>query len=456
MSLRDCNLGVRTANGRLTKVWGGLVLAGLALLGSGCAFERHREELAKLHSTGQYAQAAAKLDDPKTDRLYDEGDEVLRHMDRAAVALALSDTPRAIQELEAAKQETEFNDQKSSGEVLAEWLLNDNARRYIAEPYEDMYLSVLTMTALLAEGRVDPGAANEARRFGLRSNVLRDRFNQQVGELDRRAGENLRKAGWQGGGTGGSFVESPLGAYLAALSFMATGQADNQKIAVTRLRDAIRSQSVGPVREEDFATVETMTTNDVNVVVVAFSGRGPTKRALRLPPILIDKVTFYAEVPVLEPSVSGVTSARVEFKDGPSVPLTLVEDMSAVAMQHYEREMPLIQGRAIARAAARAVGAYFITEAVDKSNNRNKQGARWLTEIGLLVAQIAVERADIRCWAFMPGQARVATLKLPVGPMAYRVVYEGGGGYATPWKEIVIGGEGGQKPLVAAVAHYWN
>ena len=453
-------MGVWTTKGWLRSVQGlgGLVLAGMVAIGSGCAFERHRAELANLHATGQYAQAAATLDDPKTDRLYDEGDEVLRHMDRAAVALALGDTPRAIKELEDAKRETEFNDQKSSGEVLAEWLLNDNARRYIAEPYEDMYLSVLTMAALLAEGRVDPGAANEARRFGLRSNVLRDRFNQQVGELDRRAGENLRKTGWNGGAAGGTgaFVESPLGAYLAALSFMASGQTDNQRIAASRLRDAIRSQSVGPVQETDFAPLESLTANDANVVVVAFSGRGPTKRALRLPPIVIDKVTFYAEVPVLERSASGVTGARVEFKDGPSAPLALVEDMSAVALQHYEREMPLIQGRAIARAAARAVGAYFITEAVDKSNNRNKQGARWLTEIGLLVAQIAVERADIRCWAFMPGQARVATLKLPVGATAYRVVYEGGGGYATPWKEIVIGGDGGQRPLVAAVAHYWN
>jgi len=194
---------------------------------------------------------------------------------------------------------------------------------------------------------------------------------------------------------------------------------------------------------------------------VAFSGRGPTKKALRLPPIIIDKVTFYAEIPVLERGASGVTSARVEFKDGPTVPLALVEDMTSVAMQHYEHAMPLIQGRAIARAAARAVGAYFITEAVDKSNNRNKQGARWLTEIGLLVAQIAIERADIRCWAFMPGQARVATLKLPAGPTAYRVVYEGSAGYTTAWKDIVIGGasEGGglgNAPLVAAVAHYWN
>lgn len=442
------------------------VMVGIAGGMGGCAFEKHREELARMHAAGQYAQAAAKLDDPKTDRLYDEGDEVLRHMDRGAVALALGDTGRAITEFEDAKRETEFNDQKSGGEVLAEWLLNDNARRYIAEPYEDMYLSVLTMVALLEEGRIEPGAANEARRFGLRSNVLRDRFAQQVGELERRSGDNLRKTGWKGENPKGEFVESPLGAYLASLAYMASGQADNQRIAAEHVRDAVKTQAVGVVKEEDFAGLASVTPETANVVVVAFSGRGPTKKAFRLPPIVIDKVTFYAEVPVLVKSQATVTGARVEFEAGEGgttkvgVPLALIEDMTAVAEQHYEREMPLIQGRAIARAAARAVGAYFITETVDKSNHRKNDTARWLTEIGLLVAQIAVERADVRCWAFMPGQARVATLKLPPGPAKYRVVYEGaGGGYTTPWKTIVVGGGGGQSgnaPLVAAVAHYWN
>jgi hypothetical protein len=410
--------------------------------------------LAQLHASGNYAQAATVLDDPDVRSMYDKEDEVLWRMDRAAVALAAGDTGRALTELEEAKKQTEFNDQKNAGEVVAEWLLNDNFRRYVAEPYEDMYLSVLTMVALLEEGRVEPGSANEAKRLGLRSNFLRDRYNQQVKALRDKEGNRLSDAGWKEGG--GEFVESPLGTYLASLSFMASGQRDNQRIAADRMLDAIRQQRVGDVRESDFATLADRTPADTNVVIVAFAGRGPTKRAQRLPPIVIDKVTFYAEIPVLVTSRSRAASAEAEFDSGERVPLALAEDMSRVAVDTYERTLPLVQGRAIARATARAVGAYFITEAVDKSNNRNNDGARWATQLGLLAAQILVERADIRAWAFMPGRAFVATAKVPVGGRKYRVVYKDGGGglvYTTGWKDLDVS-QG--KPLVAAVGHYWD
>jgi hypothetical protein len=432
------------------------VLAGVSLALGGCAFEEHREELARMHAAGRYDEAAKRLDDPKVRRLYDREDEVLWHMDRGAVALGLGDTGAALTQLEEAKRQTEFSDTKDAGEVIAEWVLNDNFRRYIAEPYEDMYLSVLTMVALLEEGRVDPGAANEARAFGTRTNVLRDRYNQQVKALGAKD-PRLAQAGWRASETG-AFVESPLGAYLASLSFMAAGQRDAQKIAADHMVDAIRQQQdkVGPVRAEDFLSLADKSREDTNTVVVAFAGRGPTKRASRLPPIVIDKVTFYAEIPVLVSSVSRVASAEAEFEGGPTVPLSLAEDMAAVAKENYDRTMPLIQGRAIARAAARAVGAYFITETVDKSTRRKSDVARWGTELALLAAQILVERADVRAWAFMPGRAFVATAKLPAGDHRYRVVYKGAGGgvvYTSPWKVVKVS-EG--TPLVAAVAHYWD
>lgn len=427
----------------------------MALLG-GCAFEEHREQIAQLHAAGRYDEVARLLDDPKVRKLYDAEDEVLWHMDRASAALGLGDTAKAIAELEEAKRQTEFNDNKNTGEVVAEWLLNDNFRRYVAEPYEDMYLSVLTMVALLEEGRVQPGAANEARAFGSRTTFLRDRYNQQVKVLSEKE-PRLAQAGWKADG-GGAFVESPLGAYLASLAFMAAGEADGQRIAAEHVLDAIRQQQdkIGPVREQDFADLGKKTPADTNVVVVAFAGRGPTKRAMRLPPLVIDKVTFYAEIPVLVTSASRVVGAEAEFEGGPTVPLALAEDMSAVAKENYDRIMPLIQGRAIARAAARAVGAYFITEAVDKSNRRKNDAARWGTELALLAAQILVERADVRAWAMMPGKAFVATAKLPPGERKYRVVYKGVGGgvvYTSGWRTLNVS-EG--SPLVAAVAHYWD
>jgi hypothetical protein len=234
---------------------------------------------------------------------------------------------------------------------------------------------------------------------------------------------------------------------------MAAGQRDSQRIAADRMIDAIRQQRVGAVREADFSTLADRTPTDTNVVIVAFAGRGPTKRAQRLPPIVIDKVTFYAEIPVLVQSRSRVASASAEFEGGDTVPLALAEDMAEVARENYERTMPLIQGRAIARAAARAVGAYLITEAVDKSNNRKNDAARWGTQLGLLAAQILMERADVRAWAFMPGKVFVATTRRPEGVSRYRMVYKDGGGgvvATTEWRSINLSAS---TPLVAAVGH---
>lgn len=423
----------------------------------GCAFERHREELAAFHATGGYAQAAAALDDPKTRGLYDAEDQVLWHMDRASVALALSDTKTALTNFELAKKDTEFNDEKSAGEVVGEWLFNDTVRRYIAEPYEDMYLSVLTMVALLEEGRVEPGAANEARRFGTRANYLRERYNQQFQAVAKQGGAPL--GSWQaknGSKDGGDFIESPLGVYLAALSFMAVGDADAQRIAAERLTDSIERQKpmIGAVDAGAFSDLAGKTPETTNVVVVAFSGRGPTKTPFRLPPIVIDKVQVYAEIPILRRHDSRVYDATVEIEGQGATKLSLIEDMSGVAMANYDRIMPMIQARAVARALVKAGVAYAVTETVDKSSKRN-DAARWITQIGLLAAQIATEHVDIRCWAFLPGQARVTTLKLPPGRHRVRVVYSGSGGmaaYASPWKDVDVGAG----PLQAVVTHYWN
>ncbi len=429
----------------------------------GCAFERHREQLARFHSKGEYEAAAASLDDPKVHNLYDAEDQVLWHMDRASVALALSDTQTALTNFELAKKDTEFNDTKSAGEVVGEWLLNDTVRRYVAEPYEDMYLSVLTMVALLEDGRVESGAANEAKRFGTRANYLRERFNQQYQAVQKQGGPQLKAAEGSNGSRGlkGSkgiedFVESPLGVYLASLSFMAAGDADAQRIAAERLTDAIERQKgmIGAVDATKFSDLAGKSPETANVVVVAFSGRGPTKTPFRLPPIVIDKVQVYVEIPILKKHESRVYDATVEVEGEGTTGLALIEDMSGVAMANYDRIMPMIQARAVARALVKAGVAYAVTETVDKSSKRN-DAARWLTQIGLLAAQIATEHVDIRCWAFLPGQARVTTLKLQPGKYRVRVVYSGMGGgaaHVTPWKDVDVG----TGPLRAIVTHYWD
>ncbi len=115
----------------------------------------------------------------------------------------------------------------------------------------------------------------------------------------------------------------------------------------------------------------------------------------------------------------------------------------------------MVQARALLRASAKAAAAYAVTEAVDKSNNRKNDGARILTQLGLLVLQAATERADVRAWAFLPGQARVGTLKLPAEGGRVRVRYRDAAGrvlHTSPWERVSPAAEG----LRAVVVHYWD
>jgi uncharacterized protein len=460
----------------------------IALSSTGCReFQNHRTSLASLHAVGRYDQAAAMLDDPATRRAYGDRNEVLWNLDRGAVALALGENDRAIELLETAEMIAEVQREKSAGDVLGQWVLNDTTATYIAEPYEDIYINVLKILAQLRAGRIDGGATVEARRMASKADQLRDLFLKYEEALEKEAGRKqvstrsnvgasstgrnstrLRGTSTHGGVTAvnaGEFVESTLGTFLTVVTFLKSGDDEFQRVAARRLVDSIRLQQglIGPVREEDFAHLEELSSRDVNVLIVALSGRGPTKYPQRIGPIPLGTVPVYFELPYLRVHPTEVRSARIEIEGFGSAtspvyrePLKLVEDMSLVAAENHRRMLPLIQQRTIVRYAVKATTSVVLTEMARRSARDSNQG---LVQVAGVLAGLAVlaatEEADLRSWVFLPGQARVGLLKLPPGQHRVRVVYEsvmGGAVYATAWETITVTEDG----LASIVTHYWR
>src|SRR5262245_19234653 len=151
-----------------------LGISAIALPGCVTPFAAHRQELETLAASGAYEQAAATLDDPKTKDLYGAKNQVLWELDRGAVALALSQHDTAIDLLNRAEDTIEVNREKSLGDAAGQWILNDTAAAYIAEPYEDVYLNVIKILAQLEAGRIGGGATVEARRMSGKADRLRD------------------------------------------------------------------------------------------------------------------------------------------------------------------------------------------------------------------------------------------------------------------------------------------
>jgi hypothetical protein len=461
------------------------VLVTLAAFASGCReFQNHRMTMSSIHAVGRYDQAAALLDDPATQRAYGDRNEVLWHLDRGAVALAMREDDKAIELLETAERIAEVQREKSGGDVLGQWVLNDTAAKYIAEPYEDIYINVLKILAQLRSGRIDGGATVEARRMAGKADRLRDLYIKYEEALENeasskgvttRVGSSTRGQNGQPRGTSqhggltavnaGEFLESPLGTFLTVVTFLKSGDDEFQRVAARRLVDSIRLQRglIGPVREEDFADLEELSSDDVNVLIVALSGRGPTKYPQRIGPIPLGTVPIYFELPYLRVHPSEVHAARIEIEgfSSPGLPhyrerLKLVEDLSLVAAENHRRMLPLIHRRTLVRYALKATTSVVLTEMARRGASNRDQG---LVQVAGVLAGLAViaatEEADLRSWVFLPGQARVGLLKLPAGQHRMRIVYEaatGGAAYATAWETIDVS-EGG---LATLVTHYWR
>jgi len=437
------------------------------LLAGGCtAFSDHRAGLAGDYASGWYDKAAKELDDPKTAELYGSKNRLLYLLDRGAVALALGDYEKTIDLLNQAEEQIDRQREKSLGDKIGQWTINDTTSTYVAEPYEDMYTNVIKIMAQFGANNIQGGATVEARRIGSKADLLRDQYLKYKDQIQKDAKSKLGSAPPSAQKTlglsndDGEFVESPLGTYLAAVAFMKSGDPELQRVAGKRLIGSIELQGplIGPVKQEDFADIEEKPANSVNVLVVALSGRGPTKYAEKVGPIPLGTFPVYFELPKLQTHPSQVSRARIEV-EGESAALSelkLIEDMSAVAAENHRRQLPLIYTRTLIRAGLRAGISATATEIARKNaHDANKELIVVGGAIAGLVVQWAMERADLRSWIFLPGQARVGLYRLNPGQHRVRVIYEGGPGgilYTTEWRTMNVTENG----LASVVMQYWN
>lgn len=415
----------RTATARLSRAF---VAAALCATLGGCAspFDEHRANVRELYGAGLFSEALAALDEPDARKRYGEKNAVLWWLDTGSAALFAGDHDRAVRSFSNAEVVMDRRREETLTESLGVLLINDRQRPYIGEPYEEMYLNVFKMLAHLQTGNIVGGATVEARRMATKANVLRDRYLEYESRARSAAGSaapgDARPPGDVAAvNRAGEFIESPLGLFLTAATFMHSGETENKRVAARRLREVVRVQRgvVGPVDASAFEALEETTAADVNTLVVAFSGRGPHKEPFRFGPLLIDGAPIYFELPVLRWRESGAASARVVVDGDFTAPLSLVEDLSRVANENHRRQLPFIYLRTLVRAAAKSYGLREGVKAVERSTDND--WARIGAALGGLFLAAATERADLRCWETLPGRAFVALLDLNPGERTIHV-----------------------------------
>lgn len=472
-----------------------LLLVLLVLL-TGCTsqMDANLSTLDRLHSAGQYAQAAQYLDSPEIKDSYGDRSRLLYWLDRGSIALALDDPGQAVTLLEKAEDFMESQREPSTGETIGQWVINDTVTAYYGEPYEEIYVNVLKLLAYLELGQIDNGATVEARRAAGKADVLRDRYVRgtaaalQLQRADDRSRSFAKSAAVAGAprstdtNAAGAFLDSTLATYLTAVTFLKDGDSEIQRVAARRLQSGLdlqRNLQAG-VNPADFDGLANLRPSDANVLIVGLSGRGPRKIANRVGPIPLYEWPLYFELPELSGGSAQVARVRVLATrlDAPapldvSTPrpralvgsgpglheLAKIEDMSAVATENHRRQLPLIYTRTLIRSQLKAAASFAATQAVKNSQSRNSN-SRDLAQVGMILAGLAfvglTEKADLRCWTFMPGRADVALLNLEPGRWSIQVEFSGAGGgvHRSSPREITVAP--GSSSLTTVVEHFWR
>lgn len=470
---RPCLQGIRRVVNRFGRAgvpaWLMSVMLVATLMGlGGCQFQQHREGLARLHAMGDFEGALRELEGAKSGGLYGSGDELVYLLDYGALMLQQGRDQEVIATLEQAEAIMDLSGKQNEGDVILQWVVNDTAAKYVGEPYEDVYVNTFKLLAQLRRGAISGGATVEARRAASKIDVLRGRFAQANEALgNKKKEEGLPTDAPRGVLAGvdqttqGQFVDSPLTTYLTAVTFMKSGDAGLQQVAARRLETAITSQReiIGPVEAAAFSQLGAISGEDANVLLVAFSGTGPTKVAQRVGPIPLGTVPIYFELPQLVSRPSGVSRvvARIESAgEVQEVDLNLIEQLSGVATENHRRQLGQIYARTLIRAAIKSGISYGITESV----RRNQSGPRRASNDEAVVAVLAglaaialTERADVRCWAMLPGQSHVALAKVPAGKAKVTIEYRSSGGSVLAKEEFVTNVKEGASDLTTVIAH---
>ena len=441
---------------------------------SGCQFQQHREELALMAARGETARALATLDDPKVQSLYSEADRLVYDLDRGSLLFYAQRDAEAISQLDRAEATIDRQREPTAADTATKWLLNDAAATYVGEPYEDIYTNVFKLMAYLRQEQLDGRATVEARRILGKTTWLRDRFVASQSETQREAEQRTSGKSIEAPEaiasptTAGQFIDSPLGTYLTAVTMMKVGEDQVQAVAARRLTDAIQRQQgiIGPVQAEKFAALETLRPADANVLLIGLSGRGPIKFAQRFGPIPLGDIPIYFELPQLRDYQSEADGIRMTLTPvGPTtaapqeITLSFIEDLGRVATENHRRQMPLIYARTFIRAAVKSAASFAVTESIRKGQGgprrRSNDEALLSTVVGL-AAIAATERADVRCWTFLPGEAYVGLASVPPGTYAVRAEYLRGSQVLYRDDEAQITIRPGDTALSTYISRWWR
>lgn len=429
----------------------GVLIAVILFIGSCSAYklDSAQDSLRSSFARQDYEQSAKMLTKYQEDNIYKSKDDVLLNLEQGSVNHFAGDYEASNKHFTKAENQIDDLYTKSISRAIQSFVVNDNSLAYDGEDYEDIYLNIFKALNYIHLNDLE-AALVESRRIAFKLGQLDVKYNGLIEALSKA--DTTGQAQWETGST--NVQNSALGRYLSAVLFAKTNKLDDARIEYENLLRSFREQpSVYDFKSPEPSELRKITRpNSYNVLVTGFAGRAPKKvqndsRLYLAGPDLYLKFSL----PTLQMYPTQVTRVEVETSEGATHSLPLIEEMDVVAREVYRVKEPIIYARTLVRAFVKAIGTNKLSREIKKKDTVIGGLANILGKIG----QEATEKADLRSWQTMPGQAYATVLNLPPGEHELTINYYGNGNrlLASDTRTITVGG---QRSLELVESLYWN
>lgn len=364
-------------------------------------------ELRDSFTDGNYERSQSLLNKFEEKNLYKSKDKVLWNLENGIIYHFSGQYDSSTAFLNRAEIEIENNYTKSISRGFASFLSNDNKLAYDGEPYENIYLNAFKALNFVHQKDWE-GALVETRRMSFKMEQLDIKIKGLADALSKA--DTTGRAEWSSGRV--NIQNSAFSHYLSAVLYAKTRRPDNARIEFEKLGIALREQAeLGDYEPFDVSNLaQIREPESYNVLLTSFTGQSPIKfqEDIRL---WDDDYYLKFSFPSVELYPTQVSGVRVNINGEDDINLHLIEEMDLVSKDVYRAKQPIIYTRALLRSLIKAGGSKFITKAIEDEN----ENLGLLASIASFIFKEASEKADLRGWQTLPGQAWMNVVKLPPG-----------------------------------------
>ncbi|MEQ9308954.1 MAG: hypothetical protein RLN90_05825 [Balneolaceae bacterium] len=391
---------------------------GLLISTAGChsyMLDDAQDDLRDSFSSGDFKKSEELLKRFEDKNLYRSKDAVLWNLENGMIYHFAGKYDSSTIFLNQAELEIESNYTKSISRGFASFLVNDNKLAYDGEPYENIYLNAFKALNFVHQKDWE-GALVETRRMSFKMEQLDIKIKGLADALSKA--DSTGRTEWSSGKV--NIQNSAFSHYLSSILYAKTGRPDNARIEFEKLSIALNEQAklsnYEPFNVSNLAQIREPET--YNVLLTSFTGQSPIKfqEDIRL---WDDDFYLKFSFPGVELYPTQVASVRAIVNGSKDLNLHLIEEMDLVSEDVYRAKQPVIYARSLMRSLVKAGGTGTIKKAIKDENQALGVAAGILS----FIYKEGSEKADLRGWQTLPGQAWMNVIELPVGTNNITVEY---------------------------------